>query len=121
MGFQLLTETDGVIKEGQVLQYRITPLLGIPMRWTTRITQVDTGKSFTDFQEKGPYRYWNHYHEFIPNDEGVLMKDTVAYELPLGILGGIAHRLLVRSQLEHIFDYRYQVLELFFPYQNQPE
>lgn len=115
MGFDVLTALeDGPIYEGLKIEYKITPLLNIPMRWTTLITQVEEGRSFTDFQEKGPYRYWNHFHEFIPNGQGVLMKDTVDYELPLGPLGIVAHKLVVQKKLEHIFNYRYQVLQALF-------
>ena len=97
-----------------IIEYTISPLMGIPMPWQTRITQVDEGKSFTDFQQIGPYKLWNHFHEFIPNKNGVLMKDTVDYELPLGLLGSVAHTLMVRKKLNTIFDYRYQVLEKLF-------
>jgi len=34
------------------------------------------------------------------------MRDIVRYELPLGPLGKIAHRLKVQRDLETIFDYR---------------
>jgi hypothetical protein len=34
------------------------------------------------------------------------MRDTVRYALPFGPLGAAAHRLLVRRDLEAIFDYR---------------
>jgi ligand-binding SRPBCC domain-containing protein len=36
------------------------------------------------------------------------MRDTVRYALPLGPLGEIAHRALVRRDLESIFDFRSQ-------------
>lgn len=39
------------------------------------------------------------------------MKDTIDYELPMGFLGEIAHSFFVKKKLEHIFDYRYGVLE----------
>lgn len=117
MKFLVLTELpDEPIYEGMTIDYKVTPLLGIPMRWRTRITQVDAGKSFTDFQEKGPYKLWNHFHEFIPNEQGVLIKDTVDYELPMGFLGKIAHTVMVQKKLQHIFDYRHRVLaQLFNP------
>lgn len=105
---------EGPIFEGMIIDYKISPLLGITMPWTTQITQVDTGKSFTDFQQKGPYKLWNHYHEFIPNEQGVLIRDTVEYALPLGVLGKIAHTLFVRKKLENIFKYRHQILEKMF-------
>ena len=104
---------------GMIIDYKLSPLLGIPMRWQTRITQVDEGNSFTDIQQKGPYKTWNHLHEFIPNNNGVMMKDTVDYELPWGLMGSLAHSLIVRKQLNNIFDYRYQVLETLFNTQKE--
>ena len=37
------------------------------------------------------------------------MKDTVDYELPFGFIGTLAHGLLVKKKLEHIFNFRYRV------------
>lgn len=112
MNFVVLTDLPSTqIYEGMEIDYTVSPLLNIPMKWKTRITQVDELKSFTDFQLKGPYKLWNHFHEFIPNKNGILAKDTVNYELPLGFIGNIAHSLFVRSKLESIFKHRFQVLE----------
>lgn len=61
----------------------------------------------------------NHFHEFIPNKEGVLIKDKVDYELPFGVLGNFVHRVFVKRKLAEIFDFRYGVLEkLFNPIKN---
>ncbi|HTO14372.1 MAG TPA: SRPBCC family protein [Edaphocola sp.] len=115
MKFTVLSNFDNQsIYEGMVIDYTVTPLLSIPVRWRTRITQVELNKSFTDFQEKGPFKYWNHFHEFIPNKEGVMMKDTVDYELPFGFLGSIAHQILVKKKLENIFYFRNNVLKELF-------
>lgn len=112
MGFTVLSNSgDEQIYEGMIIDYTVSPFLNIPLKWRTKIVQVEQHKSFTDFQEKGPYQYWNHFHEFIPNEKGVLMKDTVDYSLPFGVLGTIAHRLLVRRKLNQIFDFRYATLE----------
>lgn len=112
MNFIVLTEmTEDEIFEGMIIDYYVSPVFGIKMKWKTEITQVDFQKSFIDFQKKGPYKLWNHHHEFIINDKGVLMKDSVDYELPLGFLGEIAHKLFVKKKLEHVFSYRYKVLE----------
>ncbi len=115
MGFTVLSDYNSEqITEGMVIDYIVSPLLKVPLKWRTRITHVEPDKSFTDFQEKGPYKYWNHFHEFIPNKNGVLMKDTVDYELPFGFLGKMAHLLFVKKKLAHIFDFRYSVLEKLF-------
>ena len=115
MNFTVLSDVDNQeIFEGMIIDYTVSPILNIQMKWKTRISQVDEEKSFTDFQENGPYKYWNHYHEFIPNEKGVLIKDTVDYELPFGVLGDIAHRIFVHKKLVTIFDFRYTVLEKMF-------
>lgn len=115
MNFIVRTKlSDDAIYEGMIIDYYVSPLLNIKMSWQTKIIKVNNRKSFTDFQEKGPYKLWNHHHEFIENENGVLMKDTVDYELPLGFLGEIAHVLLVKKKLKHIFDYRTQVLDKMF-------
>ena len=115
MNFTVLTklENDEIYK-GMLIDYTVSPVFKIPMKWQTQITQVDFQRSFTDFQQKGPYKLWKHYHEFIPNENGVLIKDTVSYELPMGFLGEIAHRLFVKSKLKSIFDFRHEVLEVMF-------
>lgn len=119
MGFIVTSDLKGEkMYEGMEIDYKVTPILGIPMKWKTEITEVDPYKSFTDFQKKGPYKLWNHQHEFIENEDGVLMKDMLTYEMPYGFLGKIAHGLVVKKKLKGIFDYRYEVLEKMF---NQKE
>lgn len=115
MNFIVLTAMENdQIYEGMLIDYYVSPLWGVKMKWQTEIIKVNFQKSFIDFQKKGPYKLWHHHHEFIPNEKGVLMKDTIDYELPLGFLGEIAHTLFVKKKLEHIFNYRYKVLEKMF-------
>lgn len=102
------------IYEGMIIDYKVSPLFGICIKWRTIITHVDEKKSFTDYQQKGPFKLWNHFHEFVSNEQGVLIKDTVNYKLPLGFIGDITHSLIVRKKLNYIFNYRYQVLEKMF-------
>ena len=112
MGFVVTTKSlPEDIYEGMVIDYLVSPIMGIPLKWRTKITQVDFQHSFTDFQQKGPYKLWNHQHTFVPNEQGVLMIDKVAYELPFGLLGTIAHYLFVKKKLADIFNYRYATLE----------
>ncbi|KQT17929.1 hypothetical protein ASG31_04105 [Chryseobacterium sp. Leaf404] len=115
MSFIVRTELyDDEIYEGMLIDYYISPLFGIKLDWQTEITQVEKNKSFTDFQKKGPFKLWNHHHEFTENENGVLMTDIVTYELPLGFLGEIAHNILVKNKLENIFNFRYKILETKF-------
>lgn len=115
MNFVVRTQLgNDEIYEGMLIDYHVSPLLGIKLDWQTEITQVKIQESFTDFQKKGPFKLWNHFHEFVQNDEGVMMNDTVTYELPLGFLGELAHHIMVKNKLKNIFDYRFKILEETF-------
>ena len=115
MGFVVLSNLpENEIYKGMIIDYTVSPALGIPLRWQTEITAVNYQQSFTDFQKKGPYKLWRHHHEFIPNRLGVMMVDTVDYELPFGFIGKIAHGLMVKKKLNAIFNFRHQVLEDLF-------
>jgi len=91
---------------GTFIQYRLR-LRGVPMRWDTLIQAWDPPRRFADVQVRGPYRLWHHTHELTPLDDGrTMMRDTVRYDLGFGALGALAHRMIVRRDLEAIFAYR---------------
>lgn len=121
MGFVIHDSFDGrEAYTGQRITYTVRPLLGIPMRWVTRIEDVKAPERFVDTQETGPYRRWHHTHTFEPVPGGVLMRDRVEYELPLGILGEFAHVLFVRKKLDDIFRFRERTLERIFAGGSEP-
>ena len=109
LGFRIVTDGDLTMRQGLEISYRIHPL-GIPQRWTSRISVWDPPQRFVDEQLRGPYRDWHHLHEFREVAGGTEIRDEVTYELPFGVLGRIAHRLIVRRQLESIFDHRERVV-----------
>ncbi len=105
---------DEEVFTGQRMTYRVKPILNMPLSWTTEITHVERLKLFVDEQKKGPYKLWRHQHHFKEIEGGVEMTDLVAYELPLGFLGSIAHTLTAKKKLQEIFTYRYyKISELF--------
>jgi ligand-binding SRPBCC domain-containing protein len=57
---------------------------------------------------------WHHEHKIEPVEGGVLMTDIVSYKPPFGILGSIANYLLIKKQLQEIFDYRTVAVEKMF-------
>jgi ligand-binding SRPBCC domain-containing protein len=42
------------------------------------------------------------------------MEDIVHYKIPLGFLGDIANTIMVKSQLQGIFDFRFTAVESMF-------
>jgi len=105
LGFQVVTPRPIDMHEGTLIEYRLK-LRGVRLNWLTRIDVWEPGVRFVDRQVKGPYRLWHHTHTFEPDGEGTLMRDVVRYALPLGPLGELARRLLVRRDLDRIFDFR---------------
>ena len=111
--FRIVGGPPPPLSRGSRITYRIRWAF-LSLRWITRISRWEPETLFEDVQEKGPYRRWVHSHRFASEEGGTRMRDRVEYELPFGILGRLAHRLLVRRQLEDIFRHRARVIaELF--------
>tara|TARA_Y100000741_G_scaffold199771_1_gene151986 strand:- start:435 stop:944 length:510 start_codon:yes stop_codon:yes gene_type:complete len=119
MGFEIIDGDDKKIFPGQIIQYKVTPLFGIPIKWVTEITSVLNEKYFVDEQRFGPYSLWHHKHFIKEIEGGVEMEDVVDYKLPFGLLGQIVHPIIVKPKLDEIFNYRYnKLIELFGEFDN---
>lgn len=115
LGFQIRSRYHGkTMYAGQIIEYTVKPILGIPLYWMTEITHVSDKKYFVDEQRYGPYSMWHHQHHFKEIPGGVEMTDIVHYKIPFGFIGGIAHGLFVRSQLQTIFSFRYDKTNALF-------
>lgn len=114
MGFNTLSGDDRKMFPGQIIQYIVKPVMGIPMKWVTEITHVQDKYYFVDEQRFGPYSLWHHKHFFKEIEGGIEMEDIVDYKLPFGILGQLLHPFLVKPKLQQIFDYRSEKLKSLF-------
>lgn len=115
LGFEIISKFHGEkMYPGQIIEYTVKPVLGIPLYWMTEITHVKDLQYFVDEQRFGPYSLWHHQHHFKEIQGGVEMTDIVHYKLPLWILGDIANTLFVTAQLRDIFDYRFSAVEKRF-------
>jgi len=115
LDFCVRSELPPEIYEGMMIEYRVRPLLGIPLTWLTEISHVRAPGYFVDEQRIGPYAIWHHEHEFRETADGrTEMIDRVHYVLPLSPFSEPAHALLVAPQLKSIFDYRVQAVEKIF-------
>lgn len=114
LGFRIVSAVPPRMHEGLMIEYRVTPLLGLPVPWVTEITHVREPHYFVDEQRAGPYKLWHHEHIFEVIPGGVRMIDRVRYMLFLDPMSRLMHALLVRPKLEFIFEYRRKVLEQRF-------
>jgi ligand-binding SRPBCC domain-containing protein len=116
MCFEILSDVkDKKMYEGMVIQYKIRPILNIPLDWVTEITHVKEKSHFVDEQRFGPYAFWHHEHNFKAIEGGVKIEDILHYAAPLGLLGKIAEILYVDNKVKQIFEYRYHKLKELFP------
>ena len=114
MGFDILSGSEKPMFAGQIIEYIVTPILGIKTKWVTEITHVVDREYFVDEQRFGPYSLWHHKHFIKEIDGGIEMEDLLHYKLPFGILGQLVHPLLVKPKLIEIFEYRKNKLHELF-------
>ena len=114
MGFNILEKEDTKMYAGQIIQYKVTPMLGISTKWVTEITHVKDKEYFVDEQRFGPYALWHHKHFIKKIDGGVEMEDVIDYKIPFGIIGQIVHPIIVKNKLKQIFKYRENKLKELF-------
>lgn len=112
LGFNIISKHHGAqMYPGQIIEYTVKPILGIPLYWMTEITHVTDHQYFIDEQRFGPYSLWHHQHHFKTIEGGVEMTDIVHYKVPCWFLGDIANFIMVKSQLNKIFQYRFKAVE----------
>lgn len=80
-----------VLTEGSEVNVSLKPL-GILPRVSWRSVILERGREdgrawFVDEMEDGPFKRWQHTHEFVADGEETVARDTVEYALPLWMLG----------------------------------
>lgn len=117
MGFDIVSGAEKEMYPGQIIEYIVKPVFGIPNKWVTEITHVVENKFFVDEQRFGPYALWHHKHFLKEIPGGVEMEDLIHYKVPFGIIGQLVNPILVRPKLEEIFEFRRKkLIELFGEY-----
>ena len=117
MGFHILSDLGQKMYAGQIISYKVTPLLGIKVDWVTEITHVEHHSFFVDEQRFGPYSMWHHKHFVKEIKGGTEMNDIIHYRLPFPIVSNLFHNVMVKPKLKEIFGYRTEKLtELFGAY-----
>jgi ligand-binding SRPBCC domain-containing protein len=109
LNFKVTSKERAQMRKGAEIDYTIR-WLGIPMHWKTVIQDYEPPFLFVDEQAEGPYALWRHRHTFAPTGEGTKVGDQVEYALPFGVLGSLAHAVIVKRQLQTIFRFRQQEL-----------
>lgn len=85
--------------------------LGVTQHFTSRITGFDPPRHFRDEMQRGAFRSFVHDHFFSVENGRTLMVDALLFSAPLGILGVIAERVLLRRYLERLLRHRGLVIK----------
>ena|SRR5579863_2895006 len=109
-----MVKTPETLQAGSLIRYRLR-WRGLPIRWTTEISEWNPPHGFVDREVAGPYALWNHEHMFSPDNGGTMMHDRVSYALPFAWFGQVAHGMLVKRDVERIFDFRAETMRRLFP------
>lgn len=116
MQVESVTGPDGVpdpaaLEEGSEVRLSVRPFgIGPRQRWTSRIVERrrdDGAAVFRDEMIDGPFDRWVHTHSFYADDGATVVRDHVAYELPMGAVGR-AIGPLATVGFEPMFRYRHR-------------
>jgi ligand-binding SRPBCC domain-containing protein len=102
--------TEGLLETGDIVTFEGVHF-GIRQRFTARITKLDRPHSFEDELVKAAFKSLRHVHEFEERDGATLMRDTLDWISPLGILGRIADALFVTRHLTTFVTRKQQALK----------
>lgn len=91
-------KTSGLLELGDEITFEAVHL-GVRQRLSSRIVEYNRPYRFVDRMVKGAFKTLRHTHEFESLADATLMRDTLEWESPLGILGKVADRLMVESHM----------------------
>ena len=101
-----------VAGEGSLItiSFRAIPWVPVRLEWDAYVAEFQWNDFFCDEQRRGPFKYFRHCHRIRDDANGSVVSDAVEYELPLGMLGGLANGLVVRRQICALFRHRQEML-----------
>ena len=108
--------TDGLLEAGDAVTWRARHF-GVPFELTVEITAFDRPRHFRDEQVSGPFASLRHDHYFELITGGASgttrtrMRDEFAFESPLGPLGSLVDRAVLRRYMESLLAERNAILQ----------
>jgi ligand-binding SRPBCC domain-containing protein len=105
-------KTSGLLDLGDEVTWRARHF-GITQELTSRITIFDRPRHFRDSMVKGAFARFDHDHWFDEDDDGrtTLARDVFDFDAPLGPLGRLADRLVLRRYMSRFLETRMQILK----------
>ncbi len=76
--------------------------LGFRQRLTVKVIEFERPHLFVDEMTEGNFKSFKHIHEFFLHDDGTLMRDTLIWTSPFGILGHMVDTLLLERHFRRL-------------------
>lgn len=103
---------SGKINLGETVTFRATHF-GIRQNLTSKIVEFARPYRFVDEMQKGAFQRLRHTHEFISQGEATLMRDTLTFNSPFGMIGFIFDRLVLQHYMRKFIYDRNERLKIF--------
>jgi uncharacterized protein len=105
---RVVSRTGGIEQLGSLTTLRVS--VGIfSQNWIAEHRRCVPGKMFKDVMVKGPFRKWEHTHEFqAEGPDSSWLEDRVEYEFPLGWLGRLIGGAYTKRRLQRLFEWRHK-------------
>lgn len=105
--------TSGMLGEGDRITWSARHF-GLRFRMASVVFDVDRPSRFRDRQTKGPFAEFVHTHEFIPDADGTLMRDTIEFRSPFGPLGRLVDAVVMRRHMIAVITERNDAISAHF-------
>jgi len=100
-----VVRADDNLEDGALRVFRF-PMGPIKMTWESEHYGYEPPNKFQDKMNRGPFRSWEHTHNFEHVDGKTIVSDIVDYRLPLGLLGRIFGGGMVKKRIQRMFKAR---------------
>lgn len=103
--------TRGIIGPNQTVTWRGRHF-GLMLEHTSLIDRYDPPRYFRDVMIKGHFRSFEHEHLFEPFSDGsTIMRDRLQFAAPLGPLGWLAEKLVLKTYLTRFLRERNETIK----------
>ncbi|MFC4307315.1 SRPBCC family protein [Cohnella boryungensis] len=97
--------STGPVGLGERVTFEATHFF-IRQKLVSVVTEYNEPYSFTDEMESGAFKRLRHTHEFEESGGGTIMRDTLAFQAPFGLLGRLAEKLVLRRYMTRFLEHR---------------
>ncbi len=94
-------EISGPFSLGQTVRFESSQF-GLRQRLTVRVTEFEHPTLLVDEMIEGCFKTFKHIHEFVKRDSGTLVRDTVVWISPFGVLGAVADKLVLERHIRSL-------------------